>query len=116
MRLRRGNNSLSGLVRGFDAILTTIPLRRQQSIQKAGLVRVIVLLASVLIATAGAAHAQALSQSSDPFQRIFARLYNYDFAGAHSLLDRQMEADPEHPLVYSVRATDRINTMTAQRK
>ena len=79
-------------------------MRPQQSIQKAGLVRVIVLLASVFIATAGAAHAQALSQSSDPFQRIFACIYNYDFAGAHSLLDQQMEADPEHPLVYSVRA------------
>jgi hypothetical protein len=79
-------------------------LRPQQSIQKAGLVRVILLLASIFIATAGAAHAQALSQSSDPFQRIFACIYNYDFPGAHRLLDLQMEADPEHPLVYSVRA------------
>ena len=90
--------------RGFDSILTAIPLRPQQSIQKAGLLLVILFLASVFIATAGAAHAQALSQSSDPFQRIFARLYNYDFAGANRLLDRQMEADPEHPFVYSVRA------------
>ena len=114
-----------GLPRGpdrcFDAIiLKAIPLRPRQSIQKAGLLRVIVLLASVFIATAGAAHAQALSQSSDPFQRIFARLYNYDFAGAHSLLDQQMEADPEHPLVYSVRAVahlfsemDRLNILEA---
>jgi len=106
------------LVRGFDATLRTIPLRPQHSVQKAGLVRVIVLLASVFIATAGAAYAQALSQSSDPFQRIFARLYNYDFAGAHSLLDQQMEADPEHPFVYSVRAItylfsemDRLNIL-----
>jgi hypothetical protein len=73
---------------GFEAVLTEIRLRPQQSIPKASLVQVIVLLASVFIVTAGAAHAQALSQSSDPFQRIFARLYNYDFAGAHSLLAR----------------------------
>jgi hypothetical protein len=118
MRLRRGNNSPRGLDRGFDAIPTAIPLRPQQSIQKAGLVRVIVVLASVFIATAGAAHARALSQSGDPFQRIFARLYNCDFAGAHSLLDQQMEADPENPLVYSVRAVaylfsemDRLNVL-----
>jgi len=85
-------------------------LRPRRSIRKAGLLRVIVLLASVFIATAGAAQAQALSQSSDPFQRIFARLYNYDFRGAHRLLDRQMEADPKNPLVYSVRAIERSPT------
>ena len=66
--------------------------------------RVILLLAIVFIATAGTAHAQSLSQSSDPFQRVFACLYNYDFPGAHRLLDQQMAADPKHPLVYSVRA------------
>lgn len=113
---------LPGLPRGpdrrFEAILTPTPLRPRQSIQKAGLLRVIVLVASVFIATAGTAHAQALSQSSDPFQRIFARLYNYDFAGAHNLLDQQMETDPENPLVYSVRAIahqfsemDRLNIL-----
>jgi hypothetical protein len=109
-----------GLARGFDAIRTAIPLRPRQSIQKASLMRVIVLLASVLIATAGAAHAQALSQSSDPFQRIFARLYNCDFAGANRLLDRQMEVDPENPLVYAVRGVaylfsemDRLNVLEA---
>lgn len=39
----------------------------------------------------------------DPIQRVFSRLYNYDFAGAHVLLDAQRQADPNNPLVYSVR-------------
>jgi hypothetical protein len=124
VRRSRHLRLLPGLPGGPDAGLgahrRAIPLRPRQSIPRAGLVRVILLLATAFIVTAGAAHAQALSQSSDPFQRIFARLYNYDFAGAHSLLDRQMEADPEHPLVYSVRAVahlfsemDRLNILEA---
>ena len=92
------------IIRGFDRYRDGNSVEDPAEHSEGRLVRGIVLLASVFIATAGAAHAQALSQSSDPFQRVFARLYNYDFAGANSLLDQEMEADPESPLVYSVRA------------
>ncbi len=93
-------------------------MRLRQTIQKAGVVRMIVLLASVFIATVDAAQALDLSMSSDPFQSIFKRLYNSDFVGAHSLLDRQTEADPENPLVYAIRGVaylfsemDRLNIL-----
>ena len=40
----------------------------------------------------------------DPFVPIFNRLYNYDFATAHAMLDERQRADPADPLPYSVRA------------
>jgi hypothetical protein len=40
----------------------------------------------------------------DPFVPIFNRLYNYDFATAHAMLDDQERANPADPLPYSVRA------------
>ena len=51
----------------------------------------------------------ALAQDTaddDPtsLDRVFARMYNVDFAAAHDLLDARAEAHPEDPLNYSVRA------------
>ena len=40
----------------------------------------------------------------DPVQHVFARLYDYDFAGAQALLDAQVQAEPGNPLLYSTRA------------
>jgi hypothetical protein len=36
--------------------------------------------------------------------RAFARLYNFDFAGAHAILDEHKRVDPGDPLSYSVSA------------
>ena len=36
--------------------------------------------------------------------QAFVRLYNFDFAAAHAVLDRQILADPQAPLPYSVKA------------
>lgn len=36
--------------------------------------------------------------------RAFARLYNFDFRDAHSILDEHIRADPAYPVTYSVRA------------
>jgi hypothetical protein len=35
--------------------------------------------------------------------KVFSRLYNFDFAGAHSLLDAHIQSYPEDPLGYSVK-------------
>jgi hypothetical protein len=42
--------------------------------------------------------------------RAFARLYNFDFSGAHKVLDQQQSADPAYPLTYSVRAAAHLFT------
>lgn len=36
--------------------------------------------------------------------RAFRRMYNFDFAGAHAILDEAERTDPSHPLTQSVRA------------
>jgi hypothetical protein len=36
--------------------------------------------------------------------RAFERLYNFDFLAAHSILDAQIESDPDDALAYSLRA------------
>jgi predicted Zn-dependent protease len=36
--------------------------------------------------------------------RAFVRLYSFDFTGAQAILDRQIQADPQAPLPYSVKA------------
>jgi len=35
--------------------------------------------------------------------RAMTRLYNYDFAGAHALLDEELRARPNDPVIYAVR-------------
>jgi predicted Zn-dependent protease len=50
------------------------------------------------VVTAGGAPA------ADPIAEAFARLYNFDFLGAHATLDRHAAAWPEDPMPHSVRA------------
>jgi hypothetical protein len=52
----------------------------------------------------GAFLAQAAPPSDAAVQQAFGRLYNFDFAGAHAILDIQVQADPEGPLPYAVKA------------
>jgi hypothetical protein len=60
---------------------------------------------SAILATAGLTAGRAQDPAtSDPLQRVFARLYDYDFAGAHAMLDERAQADPGNPLVYSTKA------------
>jgi len=41
----------------------------------------------------------------DEIDRAFDRLYNFDFPGAHAILNRRVAANPDDPLTYSVRAS-----------
>jgi hypothetical protein len=36
-------------------------------------------------------------------QQAYARLYNFDFKGAHEILDRQRQVDPQAPLILAVK-------------
>ena len=62
------------------------------------------ILCGVWSVTTGAAGQATPPAEPDPLQRIFARLYNCDFAGAHALLDQLAQAQPGNPLVPSTRA------------
>jgi hypothetical protein len=42
--------------------------------------------------------------TSTDIGRAFARMYNFDFAGAHRILDEEIAKDPRVPLPYSVKA------------
>ncbi|MBI3698595.1 MAG: tetratricopeptide repeat protein [Acidobacteria bacterium] len=42
--------------------------------------------------------------AEDEIDRAFARLYNFDFDGAHAILNRHITAHPADPFGYSVRA------------
>jgi hypothetical protein len=75
----------------------------------ATLVATLVWLLATLAAPAAAQPAPAApppeaAEGADPFQPIFARLYNYDFATAHALLDQRQRANPADALPYAVRA------------
>jgi hypothetical protein len=41
--------------------------------------------------------------NSDDIDRAFNRLYNFDFAGAHSIIDAHIQSHPDDPLAYSLR-------------
>jgi hypothetical protein len=48
--------------------------------------------------------APAYAQNDDiVIDKVFSRLYNFDFTGAHSLLDAHIQSHPEDPLGYSVK-------------
>src|SRR5688572_9410552 len=55
----------------------------------------------LLILLAGWAH-PALC---DEIDRTFSRLYNFDFPGAHRLLDTYISSHPDNPMGYSVRSS-----------
>lgn len=42
---------------------------------------------------------------ASPVDRAFDRLYNFDFTGAHRIIDAHVAADPSDPLSYAVRAS-----------
>jgi len=48
---------------------------------------------------------QAHADTPNDLDLAFSRLYNFDFAGAHAALNRNIAAHPEEPLPYSVRAS-----------
>ncbi len=51
--------------------------------------------------------AQGLAGQDRPptaIDRAFSRLYNFDFPGAHAILDEEARLHPENPLIYSVRS------------
>ena len=58
---------------------------------------------------------------ADPIGQAFNRLYNFDFRGAHAILDRYTVAHPEDPLGYSAGAAvdlfyelDRLSVLEAE--
>ena len=58
---------------------------------------------------------------ADPIDQAFQRLYNFDFSGAHALVDGHVAAQPEDPMGYSVRAAidlfselDRLGILEAE--
>ena len=57
-----------------------------------------------LVLGAAAAAQPATVQTEPPIRRAFNRLYNFDFAGAHEILDRQIAQDPSDPLPQAVKA------------
>jgi hypothetical protein len=67
--------------------------------------RLLVGIVCALVALPGIADGQVLPLApTDPLERVFARMYDYDFAGAHALLDERQRAEPGDPLVFSTRA------------
>ena len=50
----------------------------------------------------GAANARV--DTSTPVGQAIVRMYNFDFPGAHAILDRQIAEDPQIPLAHSVKA------------
>jgi hypothetical protein len=58
---------------------------------------------------------------ADPIQQAFDRLYNFDFRGAHALLDQRLAERPGDPMGHSVRAAvylfselDRLGILEAE--
>jgi hypothetical protein len=45
------------------------------------------------------------SLAADSFDGVFARLYNFDFNGAHTLLDEHIGTNPQDPLGYAMRSS-----------
>src|SRR6476620_8821833 len=42
---------------------------------------------------------------ASPVDKAFDRLYNFDFAGAHAILDEHLKNSPDDGLAYAVRAS-----------
>jgi hypothetical protein len=75
---------------------------------------------SMILAGLPAVHA-AEPLPADPIAQAFARLYNFDFRGAHAILDRHTAARPEDPMGYSAGAAvdlfyelDRLSILEAE--
>jgi len=67
--------------------------------------RLVVLLFAGLLMRAGAWAAQIEKPNTEAaLQQAFARLYNFDFKGAHEILDRQRQVDPQAPMILAVKS------------
>jgi len=64
--------------------------------------RPILLLAFALVPATAAQPEKVDTDAA--LQRAYACLYNFDFKGAHEILDRQTKLDPQAPLIPAVRA------------
>ncbi len=62
-------------------------------------------VASLLLFACSAPAVEQNANDASPIHRAFYRLYNFDFAGTHKILDRHLAEDPEDPLGYAVRAS-----------
>ena len=68
------------------------------------LVRYICLLA-IFLATGVASAAQVENVDNEAaIKRAYNRLYNFDFNGAHEVLDRQRQLDPKEPMLLATKA------------
>jgi len=65
-----------------------------------GAMNIICILALATAAAVGQANTVASPTAID---RAFNRMYNFDFPGAHAILDERIRAHPNDPLAYSVR-------------
>jgi len=77
--------------------------------------------ALLLVAAVTGIAGQPTTNGSDAIHRAFSRLYNFDFAGTHAILDRRLAEDPSDFLAYSVRAStylfyelDRLRILEAE--
>jgi hypothetical protein len=59
-------------------------------------------IAATFIVVASSAQAQNLPAPA-ALDRAFNRIYNFDFVGVHAILDAEVRAHPDNPLIYSVR-------------
>ncbi len=62
-------------------------------------------VASLLLFACSAPAVEQNANDASPIHRAFYRLYNFDFAGTHKILDRHLAEDPDDPLGYAVRAS-----------
>lgn len=62
-------------------------------------------LAGLILAAALALPAHADTASRNEIDRVFDRLYNFDFDGAHAAVDRHIQARPEDPMGYAMCAS-----------
>jgi hypothetical protein len=61
-----------------------------------------IIVVLLLIAAWNATQVCAQNDSAD-IDKAFSRLYNFDFAGAHSIIDSHLQSNPDDPLAYSLR-------------
>jgi hypothetical protein len=71
---------------------------------------------SLILATLIAAGAAQAPPQPTGIELVFARLYSYDFAGAHALLDQEARDRPADPLVYAVRGAAYLFTEFERQK
>jgi hypothetical protein len=62
-------------------------------------------VAGLLLFACAASAVEQNANGASSIHRAFYRLYNFDFAGTHKILDRHLAEDPDDPLGYAVRAS-----------